>query len=90
MLKIQEPGSSAAVWAKNSTVLLPPQSVLSTKEQKELSVAPARVGVSSKKEDEALNHGLMYLCKQKRCFAFNSSSWTEVMPGFQVISLALD
>lgn len=31
MLKIQEPGSSPAVWAKNSTVLLPSQSALLTK-----------------------------------------------------------
>lgn len=33
MLKIHEPGSSSAVWAKNSLVLLPSQSVLLTKEQ---------------------------------------------------------
>lgn len=33
MLKIQVPGSSPAVWVKNSAVLLPSQSALLTKEQ---------------------------------------------------------
>ena len=67
MLKIQEPGSSPAVWAKNSTVLLPSQSVLLTKEQERECSAPARVCVSRQQEGsfESLKSTLIYLCPQK-------------------------
>lgn len=67
MLKIQEPGSSPAVWAKNSTVLLPPQSALLTKEQERERSAPAHVCVSRKKEEGALNHSNLpiFICAHK-------------------------
>lgn len=68
VLKIQEPGSSTAVWAKNSTVLLLSQSVLLTKAQ-ERTLCPSSCLCFMQERSgsaESLKLILIYLCAQKQ------------------------